>query len=64
MFHLMILEDIEKQSKFLVNKVDYEIREKKNFLLMNKMYDFKQPEILFNPKNVFTLEIKKTESLV
>jgi hypothetical protein len=56
--------DIEKQSKVLVNKVDYEIREKKNFLLMNKMYDFKQPEILFNPKNVFTLEIKKTESLV
>jgi hypothetical protein len=37
---------IEMKSKILINKIDHEIKEMKTYLLMNKLYEFKAPEVL------------------
>ncbi len=55
---------IEMKSKILINKIDHEIKEMKTYLLMNKLYEFKAPEVLFDPKNVCDLEIRNVDSLM
>lgn len=55
---------IESKSKILINKIDHELKEMKNYLLLNKLYEFKQPEILFDPKSVCDLEIRTVENLL
>lgn len=55
---------IEMKSKILINKLDNELKEMKNYFLMNKLYEFKAPEIIFDPKTVCDLEIRTVDSLV
>jgi hypothetical protein len=55
---------IELKTKMLVNKIEFKLKEVKDFFLLSKKYEFKQPEMNLNDKCLGSLEIKPTENLL
>lgn len=58
------LKNIETKSKILVNKIEFKLKEIKDFFLLSKSFSFKQPEVKIDANVLGSLEIKTSENLL
>lgn len=56
--------NIETKSKILVNKIEFKLKEIKEFFLLSKSYEFKQPEVKLDASILGKLDVKPLENLL
>jgi hypothetical protein len=57
-------QSIETKSKILLNKIEFKLKEIKDFFLLSKQYEFKQPEFKLDAAHLGSLEMRPTENLL
>ena len=57
-------QNIETKSKILLNKIEFKLKEIKDFFLLSKQYEFKQPELKIDASFLGLLEMNRTENML
>lgn len=55
---------IESKTKILINKIDFNLKELKNYFLLDQSYEFINPQIKFDATNLGHLEIIHNENIL
>lgn len=58
------IKNIETKSKILVNKIEFKLKEIKDFFLLSKSHEFKQPMVKLDASTLGRLEIKTNDNLL
>lgn len=58
------IKNIETKSKILVNKIEFNLKEIKDFFLLSKSHEFKQPMVKLDASTLGRLEIKTNDNLL